>query len=314
VPDVPVSGFLNVCKGAGESSHAVVARVRRAIGVRRVGHAGTLDPQAVGVLPIAIGHATRFTMASGWGMKSYWADVAFGASTTTDDATGAVIDRGDSGVVTREALLAALPGFTGKALQVPPIYSAVHVAGQRSYRRARQGERTPPQAREAQIDAIRLVAWSPPRAAIVVQCHSGTYIRSLARDLGMSLGCPAHLAALIRLRVGPFRIEESIGLNAFEERATTADWQSSVWPMDAALEDVDALFLDRDRELDFIHGRRWLISGNDLPPMSSSEKGLNGDTAAIRVRVYARSGEFLGLAQQTEGQWQPSVVVAESLG
>lgn len=233
-------------------------------------------------------------MATGWGIKSYWADIRFGTETTTDDAEGDVTEVGDADRITRDQLAAALVAFVGTTQQTPPIYSAIHVDGERSYRRARQGEQKTPPARAVEIDGIRLVGWLPPVASLVVQCHSGTYIRALARDLGRAVGCPAHLAALIRLRVGPFRLQEAIRIEQLEAAARGDDWQQFLWPSDVAVEDLRTLVLDEAKEQDFVHGRQW------VDQVGWSEG---------RVRVYSHLGRFLGLAELDADQWQPTVVL-----
>ncbi len=259
-----------------------------------MGHAGTLDPLAAGVLPVAVGTATRFTMASGWGVKTYWADVEFGSSTSTDDVEGAVIAEGDPGKVTLARIMQALPRFVGVISQLPPTYSALHIGGERAYRLARKGEAVLLKARQVVVDGVRVTGWNSPILSLEVQCHSGTYVRSLARDLGACLDCPSHLAALIRLRVGPFDLSESVELEALESAATNGDWGRFLWPADIAVEDLSALMVDDATGHDFVHGRRWLRDGD-----------MGGD----RVRVYANDGRFLGLAEPGEGYWQPAVVL-----
>lgn len=288
------SGFLNIRKAPGETSHSVVARLRRATGERRVGHAGTLDPSAVGVLPIAVGNATRLTMASGWTVKTYWADVRFGSATTTDDAEGRVIETGPTESVTAQDVLRILPDFLGVTFQEPPTYSAVHVEGERSYHRARQGNPIRPRPREVRIDAIRLVGCRLPVVSVLVQCGSGTYIRSLARDLGRRLGCPAHLAALVRVRVGPFELAQSVSIEALQETGGDGGWQRFLWPSDVAVEDLTALVVDEATEQDFRHGRQW--AAGERP-------------ARTRVRLYSQTGQFLGLAECESDRWQPVVVL-----
>lgn len=288
------SGFLNVLKAPGETSHSVVGRIRRLIGQRRVGHAGTLDPAAAGVLPIAVGSATRFTMVTGWNLKIYWADICFGSATDTDDAEGRVIATADVEHIGLSQIEESLGSFLGELVQRPPIYSAVRVDGRRSYRNARSGLARPPKERSVTVDAIRIVGWSAPMLSVLVQCRSGTYIRSLARDLGEILGSAAHLAALVRLRVGPFSIIDALSYEELEAVANRNSWDEILWPSDVPLRGVPALFASEERERDFGHGRFWAVS----------TKGTAG-----QARVYGHDGEFLGLADRIEEQWRPSVVL-----
>jgi tRNA pseudouridine55 synthase len=295
-PEDEPRGFLNVSKPAGMSSHGVVSRVRRLIGVRRVGHAGTLDPLAVGVLPIAVGVATRLTMASGWSRKRYWADIKFGAATTTDDGAGEIVETGDPSALDLDRLTAALGHFVGPIQQYPPIYSAVHIDGERAYARARRGQDVVVEARWAQIDGIRVVGWERPVLSILIDCRSGTYIRSLARDLGRQMGCPAHLDALVRLRVGPFLLHEAQTLEEIEQATASGQWTERLWPADVAVEDLPALVLTETSAEDFCHGR-------------AIERTVEGGLG--RVRTYATDGRFLGLAEEREGVWKPAVVLEQ---
>lgn len=289
-------GYLNVLKPPGMTSHDVVARLRRLCGQRRIGHTGTLDPAAIGVLPIALGRATRTTSGSAWDLKLYWADVRFGQATDTDDATGQVVaERSTEGLELR-VLISTLEDFVGDVQQRPPAYSAVHVGGRRAYAEARRGQIEELPVRMVRIDEIRVVAWRPPIVSLLVQCRSGTYIRSIARDLGAALGCPAHLGALVRLRVGAFDIRGSLRLEELAE-TTSENWSEILWPPDIATTDLDALIARRERVADFLHGRAWT---QESPGITVAE-GL--------VRAYDEDGALLGLAQQTDAGWQPRLAI-----
>ena len=191
----PLSGYLNVLKPPGMTSFDVVARVRSITGQRRVGHAGTLDPAAVGVLCVALGRATATLGSPLWDRKLYWADVRFGTATDTDDADGRTTEMGSPDSLTMERLRAGLEPFVGDIAQRPPAYSAVQVGGQRSYVAARRGQLAELPPRPARVDAIALQSWEPPVASLLLQCGSGTYVRAIARDWGRAVGCPAHLEA-----------------------------------------------------------------------------------------------------------------------
>jgi tRNA pseudouridine55 synthase len=201
-----------VDKPAGWTSHDVVAVVRRTVGVRRVGHGGTLDPLATGVLPILIGGATRFVDRLHAGRKVYAALVRFGTETTTDDAEGA--ERAAAAVPDLDAggIERALERFRGDVVQVPPERSAVQVGGRRAYALARTGEAVRLSPRTVRVERFDVASWRPPVLRALIVCGSGTYVRALARDLGRSLGSAAHLGALRRLAVGALGAEDAIGM------------------------------------------------------------------------------------------------------
>lgn len=300
-------GYLNVLKPPGWTSHDVVARLRRLSGQRRIGHAGTLDPAAVGVLPVALGRATRTTSSTAWERKLYLADVRFGAATDTDDATGRVIATGAADGLTLEDCEAELRSFVGNVQQRPPAYSAVHVDGRRAYAEARRGRAENLPARSVRVDAISVVAWRRPALSLVIQCRSGTYIRSIARDLGAAVGCPAHLGALIRLRVGPFDIRSGLMLDRLEELASQASLEAALWPVDVAASDLGAIITGRERAVDIAHGRAWLSEPTET---GAADDGAIEENAQRKsdeglVRVYDEDGAFLGLVELVGGLWQP---------
>jgi tRNA pseudouridine55 synthase len=227
--------LLVVDKPIGPTSHDVVNVVRRGTGIRKTGHTGTLDPSASGVLVVLLGGATRLAEYLLEADKEYQAVVRFGQSTTTLDATGQIT--GTSPVrFSEEQLLEALAAFRGETLQVPPAYSAVKVEGRRAYDLARKGETVELEPRKVQIYSIDLREWSSPEAAIQVRCSRGTYLRALARDLGERLQSHAHLIALRRLRLGPFRVEQAIPLSELQSRFADGAWQEVTLPATAVLE------------------------------------------------------------------------------
>jgi tRNA pseudouridine55 synthase len=220
-------GVLLVDKPAGPTSHDVVLRVRRALGTKSAGHTGTLDPAATGLLAVCLGDALKVQRWLTEGDKAYQATVAFGAATDTEDATGRVTERGDAAGLTEAALRAALPALTGELRQVPPMYSAVRVGGRRLYEAARAGEAVEREPRTVQVHALLLHDLGPVgegglrQARIDVRCGKGTYVRTLAADLGAALGVPAHLAALRRTEAGGFSLERALGLVEIEALAAT---------------------------------------------------------------------------------------------
>lgn len=215
-------GVLVVDKPAGPTSFDVVKRVRRAIGAEKAGHAGTLDPAATGVLAVCVDDAVKLQQWLADGDKAYEATVAFGAATSTEDAEGEVIARGDASGVTAAALRAEMPRFTGEIEQVPPMYSAVRVGGRRLHEAARAGEEVERAPRRVVVHALDLLAVELPasdgsvRARIAVRCGKGTYVRTLAADLGRAVGVPAHLAALRRTEASGFALARAIPLEEAE--------------------------------------------------------------------------------------------------
>jgi tRNA pseudouridine55 synthase len=227
-----IDGFLVIDKPARLTSHDVVQRVRRIFDQRRVGHLGTLDPLATGVLPIALGEATKLSQLLTHGQKSYRGRLQLGVETTTYDREGEVVATRDGPWPTRTELEKALSLFQGEIEQVPPPYSAVKQGGQAAYRRARRGEEVRLEPRRVSISRVELTAYDPPYLNLEVDCSAGTYLRSIAHDLGAALGLGAHLFELCRTRSGPFRIEQAIGLDALEALGAAA--AERVIPMAAA--------------------------------------------------------------------------------
>jgi tRNA pseudouridine55 synthase len=220
-------GILVIDKPSGPTSFDVVRRVRRALGADKAGHAGTLDPAATGVLAVCVDDAVKLQQWLTDGDKTYEAVVAFGASTTTEDAEGEIVERGDAAGLRAEALRAALPRLTGPLDQVPPMYSAVRVGGRRLHEAARAGEEVERAPRRVIVHALTLEGVEPAgadglvRARLTVRCGKGTYVRTLAADLGRALGVPAHLAALRRTEASGFRVERAIALEEAEALGRT---------------------------------------------------------------------------------------------
>jgi len=224
-----IDGFLVIDKPSGLTSHDVVQHVRRWAKQRRVGHLGTLDPLATGVLPIALGEATKLSQLLTHGDKGYRGQIRLGLETATYDREGEVIQEREEPWPTREEVTKGLDAFLGEIDQVPPPYSAVKRGGQAAYRRARRGEEVELEARRVTIRRIELVAYEPPLATVEVDCSSGTYLRSIAHDLGRQLGTLGTLWSLVRTRSGPFRLDAAIPLADLDERGA-----AHVIPMAAA--------------------------------------------------------------------------------
>jgi len=273
-----MDGILSINKPAGMTSHDVVARVRRALKTKRAGHAGTLDPDAVGVLVIAVGQATRLLPHLSTEPKEYIARIAFGVATTTEDASGETIAEADASTLTDQNLRAVLPRFIGDISQIPPMVSAVHHQGKRLYELARQGVTVEREPRTITIHELRCSDFMPgPRAeaTLHIVCGGGTYIRTLCADLGAAVGLPAHMQSLIREAVGPYRRDDSLPLERLAEDAADA-----LLPMERAL-DLPAIAVSEDDDERLLQGKAIDCL---LPPP--------GETVALlhreRLRALAR--------------------------
>jgi tRNA pseudouridine55 synthase len=212
-----MDGVLVIDKPAGLTSHDVVQRVRRWAKQRRVGHLGTLDPLATGVLPLALGEATKLSQLLTHGRKEYRGEIRLGIETTTYDREGAVTAESSGPWPTRDELERALEPFRGRIQQVPPPYSAVKLGGEAAYALARRGEEVHLEPRDVTVFALDLVRYEPPLLEVVVECSAGTYLRSIAHDLGVALGTGAHLWQLCRTRSGPFVLEQAVSLERLDE-------------------------------------------------------------------------------------------------
>lgn len=295
-------GVVVVDKPAGPTSHDVVDRVRRAAGVRRVGHTGTLDPFATGVLAVCVGKATRLARFLAGGVKEYRAVVRLGFATATDDSTGETLGAPRPVDVTEAAVREACARLVGEISQVPPAYSAKHVGGRRLHEMARAGiavERSPATVR---VHALHLVGFTAERLTLDVRCSPGTYVRALARDLGESLGCGGHLEALRRTRTGPFGLDGSVRWEDLDP--FPAD---RLAPMNGLLADMPAVRVGADGLAALRHGRNL---GRD-----HVLSGFPAESPPERLRVMdADGGELLALAvPQGFGASVPGVLVAPVL-
>jgi tRNA pseudouridine55 synthase len=274
-------GVLVVDKPAGPTSHDLVDRVRRELGTRRVGHTGTLDPFATGVLPICVGRATRLARFLSGGEKEYLATVRLGFATTTDDLTGEPVGPAVPFEGTPDDVAAALAAFVGTFDQVPPAFSARHVAGRRLYELARRGEAAPRVATPVSVHALELVSLEADTIGVLVRCSPGTYVRALARDVGERLGTGAHLTALRRTRSGAFDLSQAV---AGDDLVGAL---AKLLPMARLLTELPAVTVGEE-------GRRLVGHGREL----GREVVLLGfpDGPVERVRVLDERGELLALA------------------
>ena len=255
-----VSGWVVLDKGVGMTSTHAVAVVKRALNAKKAGHAGTLDPLASGILPIALGEATKTVPFVMDGQKSYVFTVAWGVETETDDAEGRPVQATHT-YPERAAVEALLPRFTGLIEQVPPRFSAVKIQGERAYDLARDGETVELKPRQAQIDRLTLVAHSGERSVFEADCGKGTYVRALARDLGRALGCLGHVAALRRTRVGPFTEDDAVVVGDLEG----SEAASVLRPVETALGDLPSIPVPRDMAVRLMRGQPVILRGRDAP-------------------------------------------------
>ncbi|KQU55060.1 pseudouridine synthase [Bosea sp. Leaf344] len=268
-----VHGWVVLDKPVGMTSTHAVAVVKRAFAAKKAGHAGTLDPLASGLLPIALGEATKTVPFVMDGRKAYQFTVSWGSQTETDDTEGKVIATSDARPQ-EAAILALLPRFTGTILQVPPKYSAIKIAGERAYDLARDGEDVQLEPRPVEIDALRIVSHDGATTTFEAECGKGTYVRAIARDLGLALGCLGHVAHLRRTRVGPFAIADAVAVDRLREGPDQA--QAALLPVKAALALIPEIAVSRDGMLRLKRGQSVLLRGRDAPIDSDAVYATSG--------------------------------------
>jgi tRNA pseudouridine55 synthase len=294
-----VDGILNINKPSGATSFSIVSLVRHLTGQRRVGHAGTLDPIACGVLPVCFGRGTRVIEFLMDATKVYRADIELGITTDTYDIEGKILQQSDSSFITREDVESALDSFRGQIQQKPPMYSALKHNGQCLYKLARAGITVEREMRTAQIYSLELLEFAPPVITIEMECSKGTYVRSLANDLGEILGCGACMTGLVRLKYGPFYIKEAVSLPELEEAFSKDDWQRLVYPIDTVMRHWESVVVGDEQEKFIRNGVSIILEDASI---ISKEKCC----------AYNRSGSFLAILcfDGETGQWQPQKVFA----
>jgi len=280
-----MDGIFNINKATGMTSHDVVAKIRKLIKQKRVGHAGTLDPAASGVLPICVGQATRVAEYLSESGKAYSAEIVFGIVTDTYDSEGMVIRTASVENLSLAQIEEALRHFTGPQMQMPPRYSAIKLQGQPAYKRVRAGEDVSLEPRPIVIYQLNILDWLPPGLILAIECSKGTYIRSLAYDLGEYLNCGAYLAKLVRTRSGPFTLSESITLEQLADAVTSGTVAEHLYPADKVLQDYPALVLDATAAQHVRHGNAF------------KHDEQQGYVHAQLARVYDEAGYFLAIAE-----------------
>ena len=299
-------GLLPVDKPRGPTSHDIVDRVRKALKIKRVGHTGTLDPFASGLLLLLTGRATRLAEYLHLPRKAYQATARLGSSTTTDDLEGEPLSEDSSEewrAVDVGDVEAALEGFQGRILQTPPVYSAKKVAGEAAHRRARRGEGPALDPVEVEVHEVALEAFEPPLIRFSVVCSTGTYIRSLARDLGQALGTAAHLVELRRTSVGPFQVDEALAPEALSDPEAV---RAALLPPERALDHLATVRLGGEGSARFVHG--GAVGVADEGVRLENLDGAADVPEGSFVRVMSSDG-FLGVGQRRGGEIRPRKVV-----
>ncbi len=291
-----INAVLNIDKAHGLTSMDVVRRIKRLTGQKHVGHGGTLDPQATGVLPVCLGHASRLMQFLVDSSKEYHATVLLGVTTDTYDAEGQVTSQQDASGVTREAIEAALAPLRGTIYQTPPMYSALKQNGRRLYHLARSGLEVERAPRKVEVLRLELVEWAPPRLTLEIECSRGFYVRSMAYDLGQQIGCGAHLLALRRLRTGPFRIDDSVSLERLQQMHQDGVWESVLYAPDYLALHLRAVVVSSREEAQLENGQPVALT-----PRTHYAQHLE------QCRAYSADGRFLALVQFNRPlrMWQP---------
>lgn len=292
-----IDGILNVDKPKGKTSFSIIAAIRKTSGERRVGHGGTLDPEAIGVLPVCLGKATRLVEFLMETRKTYRAEIELGVSTDTYDASGVIIRRCDTSALTEEKVEGAIEFISDMVEQVPPMYSAVKHRGVPLYHYARKGMEIPRKARKVQFYRVEVLDWLPPIMILEVECSKGTYIRSMANDIGENLGCGAYLKSLIRLSSGPFYISESLSITLIEDAFKEGYWKEIVQPIDMAVKHLPAITVD---DVD----KRAIVNGCPVTGIGV----YSGDLC----RAHSMDGQLIAILfyEKESGSWKPRKVLA----
>jgi len=294
-----ISGALVVDKPVGMTSHDVVQAIRNGTSLRRAGHTGTLDPRASGVLVILVGPAVRLSEYVSASDKRYQAIIRLGGTTDTYDAEGKFTPTTDPSNITEEQFEEALKTFVGEIEQTPPPYSAVKVQGRKAYEMARKGEEVELEPRTITVHHLEVLEWTPPEVVIDVHCSSGTYVRSLANDLGKKLGCGAYLVGLRRTKSGKFTLRDAVPLRKLQEAFTAGNWYQYLIPAAEALGDWYAIELSPDEVEAVRHGHRVKAKAEDASQEKVRGVSTQGELVALMVPAVAEDGS---------PEWQPKKV------
>jgi tRNA pseudouridine55 synthase len=297
-----LSAILNVNKPRGWTSFDVVKFVRGRCGERRVGHAGTLDPTATGVLPVLIGRATRLTEYLVDATKTYEATIELGVITDTYDAEGDVVSHADASGVTEAGIRGAMSAFSGEIMQAPPVYSALKQDGVPLYKRARRGEEVRTAPRPVRVEKLDIMRYNPPILELRVVCGKGFYVRSLAHDLGAALGVGGSLSALVRSRVGSFRLEEAVDIETLRAEFEDGSWGDRLIAPDEILLGWRAAILGEQSAGRLLNGLETVLQPAGGVPTASGEL----------CRAYSDAGDFLAVLRcEGPNTWRPEKVFAQ---
>ena len=292
------NGFINLFKPPGITSMEALRQIKRITGQRqKVGHGGTMDPLARGVLPVCFGQATRLMDHIVGGVKRYRVEITLGITTSTYDAEGESVKTGDAQGVTKDMVEESLQPWVGVVQQTPPMYSAIKVNGKRLYKLARAGIEVKREARSVEIHGIQIVEFATPKLVLEVECGKGTYIRSLAHDVGEALGCGGHVADLERILCGGFPVKESVTLEQLEEAVgVPGGWQKYLFPVDRVLMGLKSITLGQQAEEHLRHGQAVSLGRPEL------EAGYLEE-----CRAYNSEGVFMALVrfERPTNTWQP---------
>lgn len=304
----PIHGWVNLDKPYGLGSTQAVSKVRWLFTAQKAGHAGTLDPLATGVLPIALGEATKTVPFLMEADKSYRCEIAWGEARDTLDAEGEVIETSDVRP-TEAQIMAALPGFIGQIEQIPPKYSAIKIGGKRAYDLARAGEEVEMKPRIVRVDDVRLIEAHKDSAIIEVDCGKGTYIRSLARDLASALGAVGYVKMLRRTRVGPFDENTALGLDYLQEIVHTAPAETILLGLETALDDIPAHAINPDEHFELKQGRAITLLPHTAKALKAAARPRHiGDLDASRYVLATSEGRAVALCDARAGRLSPKRV------
>ena len=294
-----IDGIINLNKPRDKTSFQMVSLIKRLSRERRIGHAGTLDPIATGVLPICLGKATRLVEFLQDGRKVYQAEIEFGITTDSYDCSGNILSKSDGSSLTRNHINDALAKFHGAIFQSPPPFSAVKYKGKPLYYWARAGLPVPSKIRTVMIFNIAVQAFEPPILDVRIECSKGTYIRSLAHNLGQEVGCGACLNNLVRLQNGPFGIEESVDVLRVEKAFRGGAYEDVVQSMDIAVLHLPSISVNSDMEQAIYNGNSVMVSDVEPEPV-------------YWCRAYSADGRLIALLHydDVEGLWHPKKVLA----
>ena len=292
--DAKVSGILNINKPEGMTSFAVISRLKHLTGQKRVGHTGTLDPIATGVLPVCFGKATKISRFITENDKTYIAEIELGVSTDTYDREGKITGKNDVSGITTGQIMKALESFSGTIMQVPPAYSAIKRQGKKLYQMARSGIILKPEAREVTIKRLNILSLKIPVITLEVDCSKGSYVRSLAHDLGQRLGCGARLKKLARTRCGIFNLDDAVELSVVEQATAGENWESLLYPIDYPLASHRKAVLNSEQENRVKHG-------------ISIQLDIHIANSEDLLCAYNTGGEFLAMLEYdiSTGLWHP---------